>query len=199
MAIFPFFVVKNTNQSNAALSKTACRGDQVSFRPFWFDVSVESCSYVSTDAAKTAKSTGTGASSRIGDAPPARWVHRQLYLGKINGSQHEAWGRLIKTFDADEGRRRQLALFPADRELPDHAQGHGVQVRLDAWRCIGRGNGARAGSRVNCTRSSNSTASGAGRLSDSREGTPWQHTLQTLVCYRLIDPGSEWRLHRQRL
>jgi hypothetical protein len=21
--------------------------------------------------------------------------------------------------------------------------------------------------------------------------------LQTLVCYGLIDPGSEWRLHRQ--
>src|SRR5262249_44755840 len=32
---------------------------------------------------------------------------------------------------------------------------------------------------------------------DSREGTNWQHILQTLVCYRLIDPGSEWRLHRQ--
>jgi len=25
----------------------------------------------------------------------------------------------------------------------------------------------------------------------------WRHILQTLVCYRLIDPGSEWRLHRQ--
>ena len=23
------------------------------------------------------------------------------------------------------------------------------------------------------------------------------HILETLVCYRLIDPGSEWRLHRQ--
>jgi transposase len=34
-------------------------------------------------------------------------------------------------------------------------------------------------------------------LADSREGTSWQHILQTLVCYRLIDPGSEWRLHRQ--
>src|SRR5919106_5084835 len=34
------------------------------------------------------------------------------------------------------------------------------------------------------------------RLPDSREGTCWQHILQTLVCYRLIDPGSEWRLHR---
>jgi transposase len=33
-------------------------------------------------------------------------------------------------------------------------------------------------------------------LPDSREGTCWQHVLQTLVCYRLIDPGSEWRLHR---
>ena len=30
----------------------------------------------------------------------------------------------------------------------------------------------------------------------SREGTPWLLVLQTLVAYRLIDPGSEWRLHR---
>ena len=37
----------------------------------------------------------------------------------------------------------------------------------------------------------------AARLPTSREGTRWQHILQTLVCYRLIDPGSEWRLHRQ--
>jgi transposase len=36
----------------------------------------------------------------------------------------------------------------------------------------------------------------ADRLVDSREGTCWRHILQTLVCYRLIDPGSEWRLHR---
>jgi hypothetical protein len=33
-------------------------------------------------------------------------------------------------------------------------------------------------------------------LPDSREGTRWRHILQTLVVYRLIDPGSEWRLHR---
>jgi hypothetical protein len=37
----------------------------------------------------------------------------------------------------------------------------------------------------------------ATHLPNSREGTNWQHILQTLVCYRLIDPGSEWRLHRQ--
>ena len=34
------------------------------------------------------------------------------------------------------------------------------------------------------------------RLGFSREGTDWEHVLETLVCYRLLDPGSEWRLHQ---
>src|SRR5258708_19150669 len=34
------------------------------------------------------------------------------------------------------------------------------------------------------------------RLPASREGTRWRDVLKTLVAYRLIDPGSEWRLHR---
>src|SRR5690349_5426054 len=37
------------------------------------------------------------------------------------------------------------------------------------------------------------------RLPTSRQGTPWLNVLKALVCYRLIDPGSEWRLHRQWL
>ena len=35
------------------------------------------------------------------------------------------------------------------------------------------------------------------RLPPSREGTRWLNVLITLGIYRLIDPGSEWRLHRQ--
>jgi hypothetical protein len=34
------------------------------------------------------------------------------------------------------------------------------------------------------------------KLLPSREGTRWKNVLQTLVTYRLIDHGSEWRLHR---
>ena len=34
------------------------------------------------------------------------------------------------------------------------------------------------------------------RLRPSRKGTQWVQVLQTLVAYQLIDPGSEWRLHR---
>ena len=36
-----------------------------------------------------------------------------------------------------------------------------------------------------------------GRLGVSREGTDWLDILKTLVSYRLISPGSEWRLHRE--
>ncbi len=35
------------------------------------------------------------------------------------------------------------------------------------------------------------------RLLASRKGTRWDQVLQTLVSYRLMDPGSEWRLHRE--
>ena len=37
----------------------------------------------------------------------------------------------------------------------------------------------------------------AERLPRSRKGTRWDHVLQVLATYRLIAPGSEWRLHRQ--
>ena len=29
-----------------------------------------------------------------------------------------------------------------------------------------------------------------------RKGTRWDQVLQVLVAYRLIAPGSEWKLHR---
>lgn len=41
-----------------------------------------------------------------------RVVQRQvLYLGEINASQREAWRKTIEV--QDQGRRRQVALFPA--------------------------------------------------------------------------------------
>ena len=36
----------------------------------------------------------------------------------------------------------------------------------------------------------------AGHLLPSRKGTRWDQVLQVLVSYRLIAPGSEWKLHR---
>ena len=124
-------------------------------------------------------------------------VQRQvLYLGEINDSQRESWCRVIEAFDEKTQQRTQLALFPAEKELPEYAEGYGVQVRLEAMElCRPRQFGA-------CWLACHLYEQLAldqfwkDRLADSREGTCWQHVLQTLVCYRLIDPGSEWRLHR---
>ena len=58
-------------------------------------------------------------------------VQRQvLYLGEINDTQQESWCRTIEVFDDKRERTLPLALFPADRQLPNFAAGFGVQVRL---------------------------------------------------------------------
>jgi len=125
-------------------------------------------------------------------------VQRQvLYLGEINDSQQQAWCRQIEAFDEGSRRHTQLALFPADRAVPDHAQAYGVQVRLDAMELHRPRQWGACWLACHLYEQLGLDRFWADRLPDSREGTRWQHILQTLVCYRLIDPGSEWRLHRQ--
>jgi transposase len=124
-------------------------------------------------------------------------VQRQvLYLGEINDSQFEAWYRLIEAFDEGSRRHRQLALFPADREVPACADGYGVQVRLDAMELHRPRQWGGCWLACQLYEQLGLDQFWAHRLPDSRQGTRWRHILQTLVCYRLIDPGSEWRLHR---
>jgi transposase len=120
-----------------------------------------------------------------------------LYLGEINDSQHAAWCRLIEAFDEGSGRHRQLALFPAERALPDQAAGFGVQVRLDAMELHRPRQWGACWLACHLYEQLELDRFFSPLLPDSREGTSWRHILQTLVCYRLIDPGSEWRLHRQ--
>ena len=119
-----------------------------------------------------------------------------LYLGEINDSQHADWCRVIETLDADNQRYRQLALFPADRGVPEHAKGYGVQVRLEAMQLHRPRQWGACWLACELYQQLGLDRFWAARLADSREGTSWRHILQTLVCYRLIDPGSEWRLHR---
>src|SRR5271169_3726702 len=124
-------------------------------------------------------------------------VQRQvLYLGEINDSQQEAWCRVIEAFDERAQQTTQLALFPADRPLPDHAEGHGVQILLGAMQLHRPRQWGACWLACQLYEQLALDRFWAARLPDSREGTCWSHILETLVCYRLIDPGSEWRLHR---
>ncbi len=120
-----------------------------------------------------------------------------LYLGEINDSQREAWCRIVEAFDEEAQQRTQLALFPADRSVPDHARGHGVQVRLGAMELHAPRQWGACWLACHLYEQLELDRFWADRLAASREGTSWRHIVQTLVCYRLIDPGSEWRLHRQ--
>ena len=125
-------------------------------------------------------------------------VQRQLlYLGEINDSQHESWCRTIEVFDDQAERTMPLALFPADRQLPDFAGGFGVQIRLKEMELHRPRQWGACWLACDLYEQLELDEFWAERLANSREGTCWQHILQTLVCYGLIDPGSEWRLHRR--
>jgi hypothetical protein len=120
-----------------------------------------------------------------------------LYLGEINDGQRNAWYELIDAFDEGDRRHRQLALFPADREVPACADGYGVQVRLDAMELHRPRQWGACWLACQLYEQLELDRFWSARLRDSRQGKQWRLILQTLVCYRLIDPGSEWRLHRQ--
>ena len=119
-----------------------------------------------------------------------------LYLGEINDSQRESWCRTIEAFDPQRDRTLPLALFPADRPVPEHAAGFGVQVRLEEMELHRPRQWGACWLACQLYEQLGLDRFWAQRLPDSREGTCWRHILQTLVCYRLMDPGSEWRLHR---
>jgi len=116
-----------------------------------------------------------------------------LYLGEINDTQKAAW---TKTIDAiDEREHRQVALFPEDRAIPDGVD-LGVQVRLKELRLERPRQWGACWLACELWDQLELGEFWRRRLPTSRKGTEWLHVLQTLVCYRLIDPGSEWRLHR---
>jgi Transposase DDE domain len=119
-----------------------------------------------------------------------------LYLGEINDGQEAAWRRSIAVFADGAAEPRQMALFPEGRALPV-ADSDVVQIRLGALslrRPRQWGGCWRAGALWDQLQLDGFWSA---RLKPSRKGTRWLNVLKTLVFYRLLDPGSEWRLHRQ--
>jgi Transposase DDE domain len=123
-----------------------------------------------------------------------RVAQRQvLYLGEINASQREAWRKTIEV--QEHGVRRQVALFRAGSMPCDDVDAIGVrlsELRLERPRQWGA-----CWLALNLWQQLELDSFWRPRLRPSREGTPWLKVLKTLTAYRLIDPGSEWKLHRQ--
>jgi hypothetical protein len=118
-----------------------------------------------------------------------------LYLGEINDRQQASWRKTLEVFDESKQDYRNLSLFPEDRELPADAV-DSLQVRLsglelrrprpfgncwlasEVWRGLGL------------------TEFWQTRLPEGREAVRWEKVLRLLVVNRLLEPGSEFRVHR---
>lgn len=123
-------------------------------------------------------------------------VHRHvLYLGEINDSQRAAWERSIAVIDERDGQSRQMALFPSDR-TPPPSEVDALQVRLSGLRLSRPRQWGACWLADQLWRTLHLDDFFGARLPRTREGTDWEKVLRILVIYRLISPGSEWRLHR---
>jgi transposase len=119
-----------------------------------------------------------------------------LYLGEINDQQQAAWRKTLEVFDENEQRYARVSLFPDDQPIPADAV-DSVQVRLsglelrrprvfgncwlacELWQQLGLDEFWRQ------------------RLPETRERVSWEKVLRLLVVNRLLDPGSEFQVHRQ--
>ena len=119
-----------------------------------------------------------------------------LYLGEINDQQQVAWRKTLAVFDEEQQDYANLSLFPDDREIPAEAvdslqvKMSGLELRrprlfgscwlaCELWQQLGL------------------QEFWDSRLAGSREEVAWEKVLRLLVVNRLLDPGSEFRVHRQ--
>jgi hypothetical protein len=129
--------------------------------------------------------------------PGGKTIQRTvLYWGEINDQQQAAWRKTLEVFVEDEERYTTMTLFPDDREMPADAL-DSVQVKLsglelrrprvfgncwlacELWRQLGLDEFWQQ------------------RLPEARAAVSWEKVLRLLVVNRLLDPGSEFHVHRQ--
>lgn len=121
-----------------------------------------------------------------------------LYLGEINDSQESIWRKTLQVFDETQQQYTTLSLFPEDREIPAAAS-DSIQVKLSEMQL--RRPRAFGNCWLGCElwRQLRLEAFWEEKLAEKvqRETVSWAKVLQLLVVNRLIDPGSEFRVHRQ--
>ncbi len=127
-----------------------------------------------------------------------RTVQRQvLYLGELNGSQLAAWKKSIGVFDEDTGEQGELALYPESGAPAEADPTTAVEIRLGELSLHRPRQWGACWIALHFWDMLGLDGFFGPRLGLSRKGTDWLAVLKVLVCYRLIDPGSEWRLHRE--
>lgn len=122
--------------------------------------------------------------------------HHILYLGEVNDRQKASWEKAVSVVDESSGTVRQLELLPEDRVITP-SEVDAVRVRLSAMSLERPRQWGACWLADTLWRQLRLDSFFGEKLGRSREGTDWEKVLRVLVVYRLLSPGSEWRLHRQ--
>ena len=131
-------------------------------------------------------------SIRTKQGPMKRQV---LYLGEINDAQRAQWCSALEVLDESNGSYKQISLFPEDR-IPPPEISNPVRIRLNQMTLHRPRQWGGCWLAMELWDHLELDRFWSTRLPESRKGTHWLNVLKTLVAYRLLDPGSEWRLHR---
>ena len=126
-----------------------------------------------------------------------RVVQRQLlYLGEIDEDRQNAWLNAIDELEERKAEDAASYLIPPQPE-PKRETSTSVRIRLSKmtvenirewgacwlglylWNLVGL------------------DEFWTSRLPPSSHGTDWLAVFKAIVLYRLTDPGSEWRMHRE--
>jgi hypothetical protein len=120
-----------------------------------------------------------------------------LYLGEINDSQAAAWRKTIEVVEDGAAQPRTLSLFPDDRAEGLTPDASIVRLRLSELKLCRPRQWGGCWLALHLWEELQLDRFWAERLPASRKRTRWDQVLFVLTAYRLIAPGSEWRLHRQ--
>jgi hypothetical protein len=121
-----------------------------------------------------------------------------LYLGEINDAQEQAWAHAVEVFPDEAGPPQTMALFPEERlDLGVDEGIPVVRLRLKELSLQRPRQWGACWLALYLWHELQLDQFWSQRLKPSRKGTRWDLVLAVLTVYRLLAPGSEWRLHRQ--
>jgi len=134
-------------------------------------------------------------SRRLADG---RMVQRHVpYLGEINDAQERAWTRSIEVLTDNDLEPQTMSLFPEDRVPAAVDDASIVRLQLGALSVHRPRQWGACWLALQVWKELRLDQFWAQRLPAGHKGTRWDQVLTVLTVYRLIAPGSEWRLHRQ--
>jgi len=122
-----------------------------------------------------------------------------LYLGELNGRQEASWQKTIELISQEgDSAPQQVSLFP-EEHLPldsDQREIPAIGIRLTGMRLLKPRQWGACWLGCHLWEQLGLDDFWAKHLPIGRQGARWSDILKMIAIYRLVSPGSEWRLHR---